>query len=134
MPTCNEPDLNLLVHYFNIKNKNVIGRQHGGCYVTQKMKEVHYDSDYNNCKYFLTYGFDNNDFNKAYGVNKPPCEIVPVGRKLITQKINPKYIDILYPIIPTADYRRLNGRNEWFIYNTQSVIINELQRKKRYTG
>jgi len=128
LPTCTTPHLHLLVAYF-LKNKiTVIGRQHGGCYVSQNMGSIHFDSDYNYCSIFFSYGFTFEDFKKTYPEKDLLFKIIPTGS--IKNKINDVHqkIDILFPI--TLSFSQIySGRNEGVLNNYQEIILGALEKR-----
>ena len=119
----NSPDMcskALIVEYLLRTEVPVVGMQHGGNYVVQNCMDVHFDSDFNNCSHYLSYGFDTNDLQQTYPTKKCKCEIVPVGSykehinrktKVLIEESQP--IDILFPMTISLslfqDVFRING-------------------------
>ena len=64
---------NLLVN--NEKKIKIIGFQHGAHYLTKK-NYYHFDQDFNNCNYWISYNSSQADYKKIYGVKKKRCKII----------------------------------------------------------
>lgn len=80
------------------QNIPIVGMQHGNCYGDQ-IRYGHFDSDFNRCDYYFTYGFTHEDLERGYERRKHRCRIIPTGttrHKIATRTKIP--IDILFPI------------------------------------
>lgn len=80
------------------QNIPIIGMQHGNCYGDQ-IRYGHFDSDFNRCDYFFTYGFTQENLEKAYPNQPHRCQIIPTGTT--HHKISAKKkttVDILFPL------------------------------------
>ncbi|MGA1823513.1 MAG: hypothetical protein ACMUIP_02535 [bacterium] len=95
-------DRALLYEYLLSKDIPVIGAQHGSAYC-ELFSPWHFDSDFNRCDYFFSYGFTKNDLKRVYPDRKPRCVVLPVGRvtNSIGTKKKKKKIDILFPLSNT---------------------------------
>lgn len=89
----------LIFNYLRSINISVIGAQHGGSHADQ-VYPLHFDSQYNKCDYFISYGFTKKDLERIYPSKKITTQFLSLGNaKRVTKKIKPKkYIDILFPI------------------------------------
>ncbi|MFN8413204.1 MAG: hypothetical protein U0Z26_12525 [Anaerolineales bacterium] len=91
----------LIVEYLLKSGYVVIGRQHGGNYGIEVSHPKHFDSDYEWCTHYLSYGFTKEDLKESSPELKPRCEILPVGEKKLAIRKNEKKlgkIDVLFPI------------------------------------
>jgi hypothetical protein len=89
----------LINEYILSKKKPVIGGQHGGIY-GDCYEPWHFDSDFDRCDYFISYGFTESDLKRLYPCKNIKTKILPFGQvddfiDLKNTKIN---IDILFPI------------------------------------
>lgn len=81
----------------------IMGGQHGGCYITQ-LNELHYDSDFYNCDYYVSYGFNKGDLDRTYPnkkITNNSITILPYGStKMINKKtlFKQERIDFLFPL------------------------------------
>ena len=116
---------------FKKKGIPVLGMQHGSHYGVANVNQQHYYSDFKKCDYFLTYGFNNDDYKETYSVDDVPCEFIPVGmsKQLLGREGNKKTCDVLY--LPTNNVNMFieTIRMRFHIQNTlQHDIINSLDR------
>ena len=51
------------------KKIKIIGFQHGAHYLTKK-NYYHFDQDFNNCNYWISYNSSQTDYKKIYGIKK----------------------------------------------------------------
>ncbi|MGE5417654.1 MAG: hypothetical protein ACM3UZ_13030 [Acidobacteriota bacterium] len=99
-----DPVRALLYELLRSENITVIGAQHGSCYV-DSIFPWHFDSDFNNCDYYLSYGFDELDLARAYPGSECRAKILPYGKvKLAVEKMGPikPPIKILFPLTTTT--------------------------------
>ena len=97
----------MIFEFLRSKNIKIIGAQHGSLY-GDSYRPWHFDSDFQRCDYFISYGFDNEDLKRLYPKKKISTEIVPLGmNKHRIEKKSKKNIDILFPI--TNSLSMLNG-------------------------
>lgn len=88
----------LQFEYLNSRNVPVLGAQHGASY-GDCFEPWHFDSDFNRCDYFLSYGFDANDLERLYPGTDFRAEIIPAGKiKEIKIIASAKKIDIVFPL------------------------------------
>lgn len=72
--------------------------QHGNVYGDQYYPG-HFDSDYDQCDYFLSYGFIKADLDRTYPGRAVESIIVPVGKPAVVRgRAGRKHIDILFPV------------------------------------
>lgn len=122
----------LLFEYLRHKNIKILGAQHGSAYMEQYCPE-HFESDFNNCNYYISYGFDGEDLSRCYPSENIFPSIFPLGR--IDKKENKSFkghkssIDILFPITNSASAFAGGFSRMPFGYlcNAQKKIINFLQ-------
>jgi hypothetical protein len=81
----------------------VVGSQHGGNYGIENNYSIHFDTDFDRCTHFLSYGFDAKDLKNTYPDRQASCEIIPAGsfseQCRVSSSSNKKgKIDILFPI------------------------------------
>ncbi len=89
----------LIFEFLKSENVKILGAQHG-CLYGEVQKLLHFDSDFNRCDYFISYGFTKEDLNRLYPNTKLNTEILPFGSEIPTSKNNSKKkkIDILFPM------------------------------------
>lgn len=88
----------LIFEFLRSKNIKVIGSQHG-CTYGESYAPWHFDSDFNRCDYFISYGFTETDLARLYPERQIHTRIVPAG-SVVNMKNHAfkKPIDILFPI------------------------------------
>jgi hypothetical protein len=88
----------LIFEFLRSQNIIVIGSQHGGTY-GESYAPWHFDSDFNRCDYFISYGFTQTDLARLYPERQIHTRIVPAGSVVNPKKhAFKKPIDILFPI------------------------------------
>lgn len=75
----------------------IVGAQHGSCYIDQYLPE-HFQSDFERCDYYFTYGFDVFDVERVYGCRSDIPKYLNYGSTKKTVSCKIKQIDILFPI------------------------------------
>jgi hypothetical protein len=134
----------LVVEYLLQKKIPLIGMQHGGSYVVQKCGNVHFDSDFDRCSHYLSYGFDEADIHDSYPDKINKCKIIPAGsvtgqgiseRTAHTPK-KKRIIDILFPITNSLSFfleaYRINA-NQLHIYQRELIMfLDELSTVRVY--
>ena len=128
-PVCNRPPLNLLTEYFLSLQTPVLGRQHGGCYVSQNTGFKHFDSDFNRCTHFLSYGIGNKEFKETYPGQNLPCQFLPIGNKQTIPKKNAEDIDILFPIVNSIELAEHGRLPESILVNRQERILEGIMQR-----
>lgn len=95
-PVCGK--WSVIFEWLRSKNIRIIGAQHGSTY-GETYKEWHFDSDFDNCDHYFSYGFTAEDLQRMYPHRELKAEILPFG---MVEKIRPasdrKKIDILFPV------------------------------------
>ena len=88
----------LIFEFLRSQNITVIGSQHG-CTYGESYAPWHFDSDFNRCDYFISYGFTEADLSRVYPERQIHTRIVPAG-SVVNMKNHAfkKPIDILFPI------------------------------------
>ena len=88
----------LFFEYLKSKNIPVIGAQHGSSY-GERDQPWHYDSDYQHCSDFISYGFEKEDLMRAVPSIDLAIEVHPCGMNIKQRKNkNRKKIDIVFPL------------------------------------
>ncbi|MFH1318774.1 MAG: hypothetical protein ABIH71_07135, partial [Candidatus Omnitrophota bacterium] len=88
----------LVFEYLRSENIKIVGAQHGSAY-GDSCVPWHFDSDFNRCDYFISYGFTEEDLKRVYPESKINCKIVSLGKtKLVDISRSKKDIDILFPM------------------------------------
>lgn len=121
----------LVNELFLEKKIPIIGMQHGAGYGIQKSHSFHFNSDFERCTDYLSYGFDERDLRLTYPDRKAECKILPVGttkRKVNSKKR--KSIDILFPITNCISLLSACRTNAYWLAMCQGEIINKLELLK----
>jgi hypothetical protein len=88
----------LIFEFLRSQNIKVIGSQHG-CTYGESYAPWHFDSDFNRCDYFISYGFTEADLARLYPERQIHPRIVPAGSVVnLKNHAFKKPIDILFPI------------------------------------
>lgn len=87
----------LIFEYLSSQGVKILGAQHGNIYGEQVVPS-HFDSDYNRCDYFVSYGFTQENLSKLHPRLDPRCTILPYGASKLVKYSPRKEIDILFPI------------------------------------
>lgn len=90
----------LIFEYLSSEGVTVLGGQHG-CLYGEALVPWHFESDFNRCDYFVSYGFTREDLSRLYPDKKPRCVILPFGASKPVYSSAKKEIDILFPIVNT---------------------------------
>lgn len=96
----------IIYEYLRSMGIKIIGAQHGGLYGDSFMP-VHFDTDFNRCDYFLSYGFTQDDLRNLYPGEHIRPSIVSVGKakEVRTRRVHRK-IDILFPMTKSVSMFR----------------------------
>jgi hypothetical protein len=88
----------LLFEFLRSQKIKIIGSQHG-CTYGESYAPWHFDSDFNRCDYFISYGFSATDLARLYPERHIHTRIVPAG-SVVNLKHHgvKKPIDILFPL------------------------------------
>ena len=119
---------NLVLDVLLVAGVTVLGRQHGSCYIDQDMGDKHFDSDFNRCTHFLSFGATREEFASCYGERPTRCAIVPAGRPAPAAEASAQPIDIAFPIlncIPLSSF----GRLEWDLVHRQRVTLQAIHAR-----
>lgn len=115
----------LMVAYLFTKKIKVIGAQHGPLFCEFNKAWAHFESDFNWCDYFLSYGFSEGDLRKTYPGRDKICTIMPVGHVYYPEK-NAKYetIDLLFPltICPSFPMEGVTPKNSEVAENQAKLL------------
>jgi len=86
--------------YLQSEGVKVLGAQHGGLY--GETMNMQYEVTFNQCDYFIGYGFTKEDLLRLAPDKSFKAEILPIGKtNLVRQQEKNKHIDILFPITNT---------------------------------
>jgi hypothetical protein len=98
LPLSTRPQLNLTVELLLASGVPVFGRQHGANYVDQDLGSIHFDSDFNRCTHYFSYGFAAEEFAATYPSMRPRCQFIPAGNPPL--RVHPwrRRVDIVFPI------------------------------------
>lgn len=130
-PVALDLNKNLIVKN-NLKKKKIIGFQHGAHYLTKK-NNFHFDQDFNNCNYWISYNSTEKNYKKIYGKKRKICKIMKQNI-ILKNKTKQKILknEILYPIRPIHNLYA-SSYEEKIVLNKQIQIIKKLEgRKKNY--
>lgn len=98
IPLVTRPVLNLIAEFFIVRKFPVFGRQHGANYVCQDCGSIHFDSDFDRCTHFFSYGFGQQEFQRTYPNVQSKCIFIPTGWVTNLAKSRAKPVDIVFPI------------------------------------
>jgi hypothetical protein len=88
----------LIFEFIKSKGIKIIGSQHG-CTYGESYVPWHFNSDFNRCDYFISYGFTEQDLKRLHPDKHIETQIVPCGSAVDMQNSTlKKKIDILFPI------------------------------------
>ena len=88
----------LIYEYLRSRDVKVIGAQHGALYGDSYMP-LHFDSDFNRCGYYISYGFTGEDLSRTYSKPRLDIEVLPFGKALNKHRPQAKRkIDLLFPL------------------------------------
>lgn len=91
------PKKAIFFEYLRVKNIKIVGIQHGNSYVDQYAPD-NFQSDFDRCDYFISYGFTDEDLKRLYPAYGKYPKILPFGRAKLAEGIDKKTVDILFPI------------------------------------
>jgi hypothetical protein len=97
-PLITRQPLNLVNEVLLVAGLRVLGRQHGANYIDQRLGTIHFDSDFNRCTHFFSYGAGPQEFALAYPGRRHRCEVIPAGNPALPFAGAPRRTDIAYPI------------------------------------
>lgn len=114
----------------NLKKKKIIGFQHGAHYLIKK-NYFHFDQDFYNCNYWISYYTSEKDFKKLYRNRKKSCKII---NQNLSTKINfkkkIKRKEILYPLRQIHNLYA-SGLQDKIVYSKQLQIIKILESLRK---
>jgi hypothetical protein len=98
VPLITRVPLNLMGEALLASGVRVLGRQHGANYVDQRLGSIHFDSDFDRCTHYFSYGFGDAEFREAYPDARPRCVFVPGGNPPRVSAARRRSVDIAFPI------------------------------------
>jgi hypothetical protein len=99
-PLVTRPQLNLVAELLLCTGVPVLGRQHGANYCDQDLGTIHFDSDFNRCTHYLSYGFGEREFAATYPSSEARCAFFPAGNPPRAVRRRRRPVDIAFP--PTS--------------------------------
>ncbi|KWT91063.1 hypothetical protein [Candidatus Magnetominusculus xianensis] len=91
----------IIFEYLRSVNIKTAGSQHG-CLFGEAFIPWQFNTDFNRCDYFFSYGFTKNDLKKLYPEKKINIDVLPFGKvNIIPRKRKRQAIDILFPVTNT---------------------------------
>lgn len=124
----------IVKEYFRINKVPICGMQHGGLYGSNYIGKLLFQTEYNQCDFYFSYGFSESDLKeeeRSYGLNIS-LKVIPVGSFRIKKLMDEfkksygsslqQYVDIIFPVTV------LNNEFFWgFEENTPRLF--EFQKK-----
>jgi len=94
----------LIFEYLRSRGVKILGAQHG-CLYGEYFEPWHFDSDFNRCDVYISYGFTESDLKRLYPRREVDMKIFPLGaaRKSPNNRLKKK-IDILFPITNSMSF------------------------------
>ena len=130
-PIAHSFNKNLIVNN-SLNKKRIIGFQHGAHYLT-KRSDFHFEQDFNNCNYWISYNSSEEDYTKIYAKRKKKCKIVK--QKFIPKKIIDKVYknEILYPLRQLYNFYTGTIEDKLVIINQLEILKYLESLKRQYT-
>ncbi len=138
-PTVVDVRKSVISEFFSVVKKPRIGVQHGGAYGCKHYGYAHFDSDFDNCEYFFSYGYTNADLVREFNGRKTRSKILvpPKGRNRSlksTEEVGER-IKVLYVFpenneVPFFQLARPNRIDE-FLFEFQKKIVTKLSQYKK---
>ncbi len=129
-PLITRPQLNVLAELLLCSGIPVLGRQHGANYVDQNLGAIHFDSDFNRCTHFFTYGFGPQEFAATYPMAKARCAFIPAGNPPLEVKRRQRVVDIVFPITNCSPLFQLARIPENELTRRQSRILQAMELRQ----
>lgn len=122
--------LALLVRMAQEKGIPIIGLQHGGVYGYQDASFKHFDSDFDRCDHYFSYGYDAHDLARAYPNRPIKSHIHPTGslhHSTLLRDMRPskEAIDVLFAPTRTFNAFAWNS-NCHIVFERQMAVIENL--------
>ena len=94
----------LIFEYLRSRGVKILGAQHG-CLYGEYFEPWHFDSDFNRCDVYISYGFTESDLKRLYPDREVDMKIFPLGAARKSPNNHPKKkIDILFPITNSMSF------------------------------
>ena len=129
IPPVARPQLNLLAELCLRSGIPVLGRQHGASYGDQDLGRIHFDSDFDRCTHFFTYGFGARELAAAYPAARPTCRFLPAGNRPLVQKQRARPVDIVFPISHRVPLLYLARMPEAALARRQQLILEAMDAR-----
>jgi len=127
IPPVSSAHLNLLVELYLCSGVPVLGRQHGANYVDQDFGSIHFDSDFNRCTHFFSYGFGPQEFAATYPTRRARCTAIPAGNPPLRAVRWQRAVDIVFPITNCISLFYLARMPESELTRRQSGILEAME-------
>jgi hypothetical protein len=129
VPPVSGAHLNLLTELFLCCGVPVLGRQHGASYVDQDLGNIHFDSDFNRCTHYFSYGFGPHEFAAAYPMTKARCAFLPSGNPPLRVARRPRIVDIVFPVTNCCPFFYLARMPEHDLAQRQIRILEAMETR-----
>jgi hypothetical protein len=128
IPPASEPALNVLTELFLRSGVPVLGRQHGASYVDQDLGSIHFDSDFNRCTHYFSYGFGPQEFAATYPMARAPCAFIPAGNAPPRARRR-RCVDVAFPLAYCSPLFYLARMPEHELAQRQARILESLETR-----
>jgi hypothetical protein len=130
VPLITRPQLNVLAELLLCSGVPVLGRQHGANYVDQNLGTIHFDSDFNRCTHFFSYGFGSQEFVATYPMAKARCAFIPAGNPPLEVERRQRSVDIVFPVTGCCSLYELARVPESELTGRQSRILQAMEARE----
>ncbi len=94
----------LIFEYLRSRGVKILGAQHG-CLYGEYFEPWHFDSDFNRCDFYISYGFTESNLKRLYTDREVDMKVFPLGAARKSPNNRPKKkIDILFPITNSMSF------------------------------
>jgi hypothetical protein len=129
-PLVTRPQLTVLAELLLCSGVPVLGRQHGANYGDQNLGTIHFDSDFNRCTHFFSYGFGPQEFAATYPMAKARCAFIPSGNPPLEVKRRQRAVDIVFPVTSCCSLFDLARVPESELTRRQSRILQAMETRE----
>jgi hypothetical protein len=114
---------NLLVEFYLCSGVPVWGRQHGANYLCQDLGTIHFDSDFNRCTHYFSYGAGAQEFAALYPKRGARCAFIAAGHVPLEVRHRRRPVDIVFPITNCCSLFDLARGPESELAQRQAAIL-----------
>jgi hypothetical protein len=129
-PVVTRTALNLVVELMLAAGVPVLGRQHGANYVDQDLGTIHFDSDFNRCTEYFSYGFGPDEFAATYPHSNARCKFIPAGGPSLAVGQRAARVDIAFPIMSCHSLFDWCRMSEAALARHQSLILAAMEARR----